>query len=179
MVTRGLIRLDAYRSAVAVLGIGAGLLVPRAVAEAPGPATATTVYLQHIGENGKPIRPLVVTTAPPAEGERERMLGPVEAQGARVVTVSAVDAGEIIDTIETLLEAHPEAPATLPPGTFRVTLVEPGGREASGLIAPEPARSLLASLEAMGHEGLAAWVASVTRRPGAGEVPTGATRPTS
>jgi hypothetical protein len=109
---------------------------------------------------------LVISSAPPPEGQPERVLGEVEAWEASVVTVSELDLGKIVGSTKILMETAGEEPTTFAFGTFRVTVVEPE-EESSAILAPEqlaPLLDLLEEIAATGYEDLAGWVSSVKHR---------------
>lgn len=166
MSLRTVFRLDLILLVVTLMAASFGLVVGEATAQESEADAVTTVYLQHIGASGKPILPLMISSAPPPEGEPERVLGEVEALEASFVTVSELDLGELVGSTKMLLELAGEVPATYPFGTFRVTVVGPE-EESSAILAPEQLAPLLDLLEEIGatrYEDLAGWVSSVKHR---------------
>ncbi len=166
MSLRTIFRLDLILVVVILLAASYGTVVGEASAQESDADAVTTVYLQHLGESGKPILPLVISSAPPPEGQPERVLGEVEAWEASVVTVSELDLGKIVGSTKILMETAGEEPTTFAFGTFRVTVVEPE-EESSAILAPEqlaPLLDLLEEIAATGYEDLAGWVSSVKHR---------------
>ena len=142
MSLRAVFRLDLILLVVVLLAASFGMVVCEVSAQDADADAVTAVYLQHVGESGKPILPLVISSAPLPEGEPERVLGEVEALEASVVTVSELDLGKIVGSTQMLIETAGEEPVTHPFGTFRVTVVE-AEEESSAILAPEQLTPLL------------------------------------
>jgi hypothetical protein len=163
---RAVFRLYSILMVIVFLAASVGMVAHEASAQPADSDTGTTVYLQHIGDSGKPILPLVISSAPPPEGESERVLGDVEALEASFVTLSGLDLGKIVGSTKMLIETAGEEPASLPFGTFRVTVVDPE-EESSAVLPREQLAPLLDLLEETAgtkYEALAGWVSAVKHR---------------
>lgn len=165
MSPTAVVRLQSMSIAVLLMALLSSLPAGVASAQPTDAGAVTTVYLQHIGDSGKPILPLLISSAPAPAGQSERVLGDVEALEATVVTVSELDLGKIVGSTKMLIGTTDEEPAAFPFGTFRVTVVEPE-EESSAILAPEKLTPLLDQLDeiADGYEDLAGWVSSVKHR---------------
>ncbi|MBA4370924.1 MAG: hypothetical protein C0418_05025 [Coriobacteriaceae bacterium] len=130
-------------AAVSVIAIGIAYL---SVCPA-GPQSTPAVYIQHVGASDKPIPPVVVFAKQPTPAEFDEVLGSDEVVGTAMVSISVDALGRIITDCKPLLERSADTDSRAY-GTFRITVVETGGKlaktlpgEAAGAMFSEMRRS--------------------------------------